>query len=1201
MDRREHGTNAEHGLTIVGIGASAGGLDALRALFARVPADSGLAYVVVVHLSPDHESFLADLLQPHCAIPVRQVSEDTELEANQVYVIPPGRNLTTIDTHVRLDPLEASRRERAPIDHFFRTLAEIHGPRSVGVILSGTGSDGTNGIRNLKARGGLTVVQAPNEAAFDGMPQSAIATGLVDRVLPVAAIPAEVIRYARTDPKLAVPRDEPELPGDDIAPLQQIFAQIHLATGRDFSQRKVATVVRRIRRRMQLHHIEDVDRYVSFLRESSDEVLALADELLITVTSFFRDRAVFEAIERDVIPRLFAGKGPDEPIRAWSVGCATGEEAYSLAMLLVEHAETVETPHRVQVFASDLHQRSLQKAREGLYPDTIEADVSADRLDRFFVKEDGAYRVRRELREMAVFAPHDLLADPPFSRVDLVLCRNLLIYLRRSVQRDVARLFHYALRPRGILVLGTSETIDGDGLFRPLDKKNAIYERRSGPTRQPQLPVFPLSLARLPSVAREREQPAERLASFGMLHERLVERYAPPSLVVDAQHSIVHVSEHAGRFLSVPGGETTSDVVKLVREELRIELRASLRSAAETGEQVRSAPIRLTLDGEPHSVVLHVHPARGDDMEGFFLVVFEEERSSKLPPEPAGDGGGADARSRALEAELALTRQQIRAVVAQYERTEEEMQAANEELQSTNEELRSTMEELETSKEELQSLNEELTTVNQENQHKVEELGQLTGDLQNLFLAADIATLFLDRTLRILRFTPRVGEIFNVRASDRGRPLTDITHRLGYEKLVADALEVLSTLVPIEREVQSEDGTWFLARVLPYRTVDQRIDGVVLTFVNVSPLKQAEYELRSARESLLLALDAAAMGAWELDVETASITRREGNYDRIFGLSGAAKWSLSDERARVLAEDRARFDAAHENARTADSLDVEVRIEGPDGRTRWIKKMGRTRPLLGTRGGRMSGVVLDVTSQREWNAELEREIATRTTQVRALVTQLARAEHEERERVSRVLHDDLQQLLYGAQMRLGILRSRLDEAGRADEARETQEAQARIADAIAVARTLTVDLSPPVLEKDALVEALGWLVPRMKDLHGLDVVISAETDARIPDEGLRIFLFQVVRELLFNVVKHAGVSAATVTLRHSDETLEIVVADAGSGFDPAATRTARPGSGIRTLTNRLALFGAELRLESSPGAGTRALVSVPFASLGGLP
>jgi len=470
--------NGGSGPTVVGIGASAGGLAALRRLFEHVPADSGLAFVVVVHLSPEHKSHLADLLQASVRFPVRQVTETTALEPNHVYVIPPNANLDAIDTHLRLSKLEEQRRERAPIDHFFRTLAATHDGQAIGVILSGTGSDGTLGLKEIKAKGGLILVQDPNESEFDGMPQSAIATGMVDRVLRLSEIPETVIRYARTDPRIPTVLESSETEHAQRVILPNVTGILRARTDRDFSRHKPATLLRRIARRMQLNYIEDFDRYLETVREQPEEARALGDDLLITVTSFFRDPDGFAKLENDVIRRLFEGKGPQDSIRVWTVGCATGEEAYSIAMLLLEEAARRDSPPEIQIFASDLHKRSLETAREGVYPGDIETDVSEERLRRFFQKENGAYRIRKEVRDVIVFAPHNLLSDPPFSRVHLITCRNLLIYLDRSVQRDVVDLFHYALRPDGYLLLGSAETIEGSELFRTEDKKLCLYRKQ---------------------------------------------------------------------------------------------------------------------------------------------------------------------------------------------------------------------------------------------------------------------------------------------------------------------------------------------------------------------------------------------------------------------------------------------------------------------------------------------------------------------------------------------------------------------------------------------------------------------------------------------------------------------------------------------------------------------------------------------------
>ncbi len=838
---------------VVGIGASAGGLAALRTFLHHVPADSGLAFVVVVHLAPDQESHMAELLQPHVAFPVQQVSENALLEPNHVYIIPPNCNLSAIDTHLRLSRMEERRHERAPIDYFFRTLAGAYDGNAIAVILTGTGSDGTLGIKDIKANGGVVIVQDPNDAEFDGMPQSAIATGLADFILPVREIPETILRFTRTDPHVPLPVEDEEVGQDEQVLLQKIFAQVRARTDRDFSRYKRSTVLRRIARRMQLNYIEDLHAYLDRLRERPEEVRALADDLLITVTHFFRDPEVFEKLEHEVVPRLFHKRTSQDSIRIWSVGCATGEEAYSLAMLMAEQAGRIATPPQIQIFASDLHSRSLEKAREGFYPGDIDADVSSERLKRFFLQETGGYRVRKELRDMVVFAPHNLLGDPPFSRLDLITCRNLLIYLEREVQRDVVELFHYALNPDGTLLLGSAETIDSPDLFRMEDKHLCLYRKRNVPVREPRLPVFPRTHPRFPIDGGFRgEHPIDGV-TYGNLHQQILEQYAPPSVLIGPENQLVHLSAHAGRYLIHPGGEPTASLVKLVREELRIELQASLQAARETKAPCDSKPIPVRFNGHARPVVIHVRPAMDPERDGFALVIFEER-------EPHGDGDAvaapdtpaetATGRIQQLEDELALTRQRLQAIIEEHETSQEEMRASSEEMQSANEELRSTMEELETSKEELQSINEELQTVNQQNRHKVEELAQLTADLQNLLAATDLATLFLNRELRILRFTPKLGNLFNIRMTDRGRPISDLTHRLGYDQLRNDAEAVLDRLVPIEREVQDDEGRWYLVRVLPYRSTEDRIEGVVLTFIDIDSRKRAEEAVRASEQRL---------------------------------------------------------------------------------------------------------------------------------------------------------------------------------------------------------------------------------------------------------------------------------------------------------------------------------------------------------------
>ena len=1062
--------------TVVGIGASAGGLAALKTFFANVPERTGLTFVVVMHLSPEHESHLADLLQPFCKLPVQQVTESMALSADQVYVIPPGRNLNSIDTHLRLSELEEARRDRAPIDHFFRTLAATHDGHAVGVILSGTGSDGTLGIKEIKGRHGLTIVQDPNEAEFDGMPQSAITTRLIDRVLPVAEIPDVIIRFAHTQPRVVLPKDGSEAFDEaQLQILQQIFAQVRARTGRDFSRYKHSTVMRRIQRRMQLNHIEEPVRYLELLRDQPEEARALADEFLITVTNFFRDREVFEALENDVIPQLFKDKSPDEQIRIWSVGCATGEEAYSLAILLLEMAARIDDPPRLQVFASDLHEHSLRTAREGFYSGDIEIDVSAERVRRFFIKENGGFRVRKEVRELVVFAPHNLMGDPPFSKLDLITCRNVLIYLQRDVQQDVVQIFHYALNPSGYLVLGTSETSDRSDLFHIEDKQHCVYRKRNVPTHNLHLPVFPFTRGRLGEHGQAEAHPladSKLPVSYGALHQKMVERYAPPSILLNPANKVVHFSENVGRYLVHPGGEPTFSVFKLVREELRLELRAALVASEKERRPIRSQPIRIHLDGEPRHVVMHVRPAEVQEEQDLTLVIFEERTESNKET----DGREDVASATELEAELELNKQRLQTVIEEYESGQEEMRAANEELQSANEELRSTMEELETSKEELQSMNEELATVNQENRHKVEELSQLSNDLQNLLSATDIATIFLDSELRILRFTPQVGKLFNIRVADRGRPLSDLTHRLGYDRLNGDAQEVLARLAPVDREVQDQEGNWYLTRVRPYRSASDHIGGVVITFVDITERKRFEEELAEA------------------------------------------------------------------------------------------------------------------------NRTLEARVSERTEQVSELASKLTLAEQEERRRVSQVLHDDLQQLLYGMQIKLRLVQKRLSEAGQAELTELVADTRTWIRQAVETTRQLTVDLSPPILKTEGLAEALEWLQRQMQELHELTVELTVHHPPHTPDHDLRVLLFQIVRELLFNVKKHADVNRAHVELDQTREHILVRVSDLGCGFDQAMMESeheADPGFGLVAARERLRFLGGALQIDATQGEGTSILIKVP--------
>ncbi|HEX8851046.1 MAG TPA: CheR family methyltransferase [Gemmatimonadaceae bacterium] len=1185
--------------TVVGIGASAGGLHALRKFFDAVPRDSGLAYVVVVHLAPDRESHLAELMQAHASIPVMQVTETIALEPNRIFVIPPGHYLSAVDSHLRLTRQSSHRAERAPIDHFFRTLAESFDGRAVAVILTGTGSDGAQGVRRIREGGGVVIAQDPAEAEFDGMPRSALESGAVDIVLPVGEIPRRIIEIEKTRPRVA-PDSPASEPSGDRELVPRILTQVRARTGHDFSRYKRSTIERRVERRMQVRGVEQPLDYLEILRANPQETLALADDLLINVTSFFRDAAVFEYVEKHVVPTLFEGKGPGNRVRVWSVGCATGEEAYSLGMLLMEEATRRDHAPQIQVFASDLHERSLRYAREGLYPETVAAEVTPERLDRFFQRENGGYRVRKDLRERVVFAPHNLLSDPPFSHLDLVACRNVLIYLQREVQEEVVKLFHYALHGEGYLLLGTAETVDHSDLFRLDSKENHIYRRRNVPRGELRLPNLLLASAHagrgVPNVPGPAAVPP--VSSYGALHQLMVEEHAPPSVLVDAEHNVLHVSEHAGRYLQVPGGLPSSSIFKLVREELRAELRGQLMLARERQTTSRSKPIPVQIDGEQRNVVLRVSPTGTKETGGLALVIFDE--AAEPAPADAATTPRDDAAVRELEAELEMTRGRLQALVEEFETSQEEMRASNEELQSANEELRSTMEELETSREELQSINEELQTVNQENRHKVEELSQLSSDLQNLLRVTDVGTLFLDHALRINRFTPRVGEMFNIRLTDRGRPLADLTHRLGYEGLLEDARRVLDTLVPAEREVESENGRWNLIRIVPYRTVEDRIEGVVITLVDITSLKSAEAALRASEEryrTLFTTMDEAyavveviadAKGKWSdfkfLEVNPAFMHHT--------GMPNPVGRTAT----QILGTPNPRWAELYGHvAETGES----ARAEEPE------PVLGRTFDLnifrLGGPGSRRVAVLFtNITERKRAEATMERARAAGARE--QLRRRLLEAEEAERRRLARELHDEAGQHLTALGLGLQSLSDVVPPGSEADQ--RAARLRTLVAAMSRELHAIAVRLRPRALDDFGLERATAAYVDEWSRQTGIAADVHAEPGPERFSAALESAVYRIVQESLTNVAKHSGATHVSVVIERRDGQVVAIIEDNGRGFDPTTlTAGNREDLGVIGMRERAELLGGTLEIESGPKGGTtvfaRIPIEVPGAGTGG--
>ncbi|KQR77240.1 hypothetical protein ASG35_11645 [Burkholderia sp. Leaf177] len=850
---------------VVGIGASAGGFGALLSFFEHMPADAGIAFVLVIHLSPTHDSKADEVLQRVTAMPVLQVVARTRVQANHVYLISPASDLTIDGEFLVASADDRPRGRPVAIDLLFRSLAESHGSRAISIILSGTGSDGALGIARIKEQAGITIVQAPEDAEYSEMPLSAIATGSVDIILPVARIPAKLVELKENSHAMKLPPIENEGPDQRFAPnysktedehtLRQVLEQLRTSTGHDFHHYKRATVLRRIERRLHVNSLTDLPAYKTYIDQNPGETAALLKDMLIGVTNFFRDRAAFDALEHNLFPKILAEKSADDRLRVWVAGCSTGEEVYSLGMVLGELVAAASNGPLIQMFATDIDDNAIQFARAGNYADSILTDVTQARVDKFFNHRESRYVANTELREKILFAKHNVLRDPPFSQIDLVSCRNLLIYLDRSVQREVLETFHFALRPNGYLFLGSSESAEiANDLFTPIDKKHRIFKAKALAIRQrptPRLRSFgPFAFennATLPNVPSASSDP------FSAIHLRVIGEHAAPSLLVDRDAKILHTSEAVGRFLSHVAGEPTQNALILINPQLRLELRTALFQAQQEGKTVTTPQVRFSYREEWTFVTMSARPYRDTKSAlDVILVSFDEQTEPKFE-ELSVLSATENATVSNLESELQQARDQLQSTLEHANVSTEELKASNEELQAINEELWSATEELETSKEELQSVNEELLTVNGELQAKVVETAKAVDDLGNLIASSGVATIFVDRSMRIKRFTaPAVG-LFNLIDSDIGRPLLDLTHRLNYPELATDAAAAFETLMVIEREVSTKAGGWYLARLLPYRTSDDHIDGAVLTLIDITARRAAEQDVRSAEDRLKLA------------------------------------------------------------------------------------------------------------------------------------------------------------------------------------------------------------------------------------------------------------------------------------------------------------------------------------------------------------
>jgi two-component system CheB/CheR fusion protein len=832
---------------IIGIGASAGGLEALEGLCANMPADINAALVVIQHLDPHHKSLMGELLQPYAKLKVMQIEDGQVPEKNCIYINLPNFKVGLMASTFCLVAADKSQSAGLPIDHFFRTMADDLKERAIAIVLSGTGTDGSLGIKAVKGQGGLAIVQEEAQAAYSGMPSSAIETGLVDMVLPVEKIGPELCQYL--EHSYIAEHKKPAVDDSFNQFLKKILLLIRTITGNDFAGYKPNTIRRRIERRMALHQISRIEDYYRYAEQQSAEVEVLFKDLLIGVTNFFRDPGAFDALAKKILPGIVKNRTLQRPVRMWVPGCATGEEAYSLAIVLVETMEKHKVHVDVQIFATDIDEDAIAFARQGIFPDNISADVSKSRLRRFFIKSADSYAVNKQIRDMIVFANQNLINDPPFSKLDLVSCRNLLIYMKTELQKQILPLFHFTLVSDGTLFLGNSESIGGFAdLFTVIDSKWKLFKRKEVLLEDMgEYPVPPLVQNNGPYKVPGDNLTPKMLNSRSIAEKLILEHYAPASVLVNESYDILYFMGDTSCYLSPPVGEPVVNLMQMIRKELRYKLSLALSTAVKRKNQIVTEGIELPIADSIAIIKITVSPFSEPAVPpGLMMVVFENQSAQAPADKPLKEKSvedrshEMDPQIENLKQELKFTRENLQTTIEELETSNEELKSTNEELQSTNEELQSTNEELETSKEEMHSTNEELVTINAELQNKVKELEGVNNDINNLLASTEIATIFLDNDLYIKRFTPAAVDLFNLISGDIGRPIGDITSKVNYDGLQSDAKQVLEQLVPLSKELQTKKGDWVSLKILPYRTLDNFIDGVVATFMDITDLKRME-------------------------------------------------------------------------------------------------------------------------------------------------------------------------------------------------------------------------------------------------------------------------------------------------------------------------------------------------------------------------
>ena len=1207
---------------VVGVGASAGGLEAFSAVLENLPPDTGMCFVFVSHLDPKHESILTSLLARTTPMPVLEAKHGMVLERDHVYVIPRNARMTVDDGTLSLSRRLQAPAENLPIDHFLKSLARNRKQQAIGVILSGTASDGTIGLTAIKSVGGTTLVQEPGTARYDGMPRSAIKAHVADFVLSPKEIAAQLALIARRPGSTAAVAPSGVRAAAGVG-LTEVFAQLRERTGVDFTAYKEATVQRRLRRRMALRKIRSVDDYARLLRREPAEGDALYEDLLIKVTEFFRDPKTFERLRTTILPALLKPKPPREPFRVWVPGCSTGEEAYSIAMLLFEVTSRLHRHNPIQIFGTDLSDRAIAIARKGVYPASIEAAVSPARRRRFFVTLGDGYKVAQRVREVCVLARQDITRDPPFSKVDLVCCRNVLIYMGKELQDTILSIFHYALRPDGCLLLGKAETIDSASeQFASIDAKHRIYRKR--PVVAGRVPGFTARLAgRIPvpadAVAQEPLPPRTDAGVRDEVNQFLMQRYAPAGVVINEKQEILEILGDPHPYVRLTPGTANLSLLRLIRRDLAPQLSAAIDLARRTGAPVRREgwPAGRDQDG-PGGPALEIVPMTAEtDRDHRLLVLFE-------PVAPPAAGAKARAGKRGdgrevlrLRNQLAESREHLRLLMDSRQTAEEELKSANEELMSSMEELQSANEELQTSHEELESTNEELTTVNDQVGLRNRDLTEISNDLTNLVTSVDVPILMLTGDLRLRRSTTAANKVMGLVPADIGRQVSEIRHTLRFPDLEEVAAGVLKTLGTREIEIQDRLNVWYSMRIRPYRTEDNRIDGLVVVLFEIDRLKRTLEEVERARnfsrtivESVqepLLVLDGdrRVLMANQAFLKTFRTTREALEHRLVFDLepSGFRAASFRSILGDALAGrgTTGDFEVEFKTGRSVPTImAVDARqFDLPEKAGKIVLLTMRDitrfrlieRRLVASRDTVQKGRLRAESSLRE----SKQELTSSRAELRILAGRLIRAQEDERKRVARELHDDLSQRLSALQLgSAGLARLASKDAP----ARAGLEAhQEHLADIVEEVRRLAYDLHPAILTHLGLRAALQSFCVDFSAREEIDVEFSAQKEPASLQEEIALCLYRVTQESLRNVARHSGAKSVSVVLKNERGLLRLRIQDRGKGFDADADR-AGEGLGLLGMKERVRLVDGTIEVRSRPGGGTRIHVEVPIRARG---